>query len=315
MNPETYTEVRYPLSANEQAAVTALLAAVAALREAPPTGTIREGYDAMTSRLTPIMEGVSVEVVAPDVDVDAGPEAVRGCWVRPENAPADRAILFVHGGAYRVGSSEGYRGMASQVVVRSGVAAFVLDYPLAPEHPFPAAFDATVAALRWLRRQGVAEVALVGDSAGGGLVLAALAQWTAEMPKAASAVTFSAWTDLALAGDSFRSPDTIDPTFQPPMLADSAANYLGEADPKDGRASPLYAIPGQLPALLLQVGSHELLLDDSVRYAHAAAERGGEVRLEIYEGLHHVFQRCVRQLQSARDAFDGAATFIGSHWS
>ena len=300
-------ENSHPLSAEDVRAETMLLAA----RGRPdPTASMemrRAGYDQMTAKSTPIAEGIRSEAVHDD--------DVHGWWVQPADAIATRAILFLHGGAYLTGSAEAYRGLASQVAVRAGVVALVLDYPLAPEDPFPAAPDASARALAWLGARGVAEVALVGDSAGGGLAFGLLGGTTADMPRIASVVTFSPWTDLALTGDSLTSPDTHDPLMRAAGLAAAAASYLGGADPRDGRASPLHAIPAVLPPLLLQVGRDELLLDDARRYAALAAERGGEVRLDVYEGLHHVFQRAVGELSAARRALDDAGAFITAHWA
>lgn len=268
-------------------------------------GPLRDAYDAMTAQ-TPIADGVALEAVD-----QAG---MRGWWIRPAGAPADRAILFLHGGAYALGSAEAYRGFVSQIAVRAGVAAFALDYPLAPEHPFPAAHDAVAAARVWMKTRGVAQIALAGDSAGGGLALAALGEPRANAPAVAAVVVFSPWTDLTLSGPSFTDPHTYDPIFQPQVLADSAAGYLGAADPRDGRASPLHSVPGTLPPLAIQVGADELLFDDARRYAVAAGEKGGEVHLDIFEGLHHVFQRSTQHLPSARRALDHAAAFLSRHW-
>lgn len=297
-------ENSHPLSIADREAEAALVAAMVQ----PAVTSIqvrREGYDQMTAR-TPIVTGAGLELVDRD---DVG-----GWWVRPTGALSTRAILFLHGGAYMLGSAMAYRGFVSQIAARTGVAAFALDYPLAPEHPFPAAHDAAAAGLVWLRTQGVEEVALVGDSAGGALVLACLARPRSDLPAISSAVVFSPWTDLALTGASFTNPKTYDPVFQPNMLANAASTYLAGADPRDGRASPLFAVPDALPPLLVQVGADELLLDDARRYAGRARERGGEVRLDVYEGLHHVFQRAVGQLEAARDALDDAAGFISAHW-
>ncbi len=267
-------------------------------------GTMPEAYDAMTGR-TPMAPDVAAAVV------DRGP--VRGWWVRPASAAAGKAILYVHGGAYMLGSAKAYRGIASQLAARAGVAGFVLDYPLAPAHPFPAAYDAVVAALRWLGTQGITQVAIIGDSAGGGLALAALSAPERGVG-VASVVVFSPWTDLAMTGASFTDPATYDPIFQPPLLPAAAATYLAGADAKDGRASPLYALPEALPPLLIQVGADERLLDDARRYATAAGAKFGVVQLDIFEGLHHVFQQAVAQLASAGRALDDAAAFLTRHW-
>ena len=266
---------------------------------------IRESYDAMLSEC-PAAAGVTFSAIE-DGDV-------RGWWARVAGAPAGRAILYFHGGGYALGSARAYRGFASQIATRAGVDAFIADYPLAPEHPFPAAYDAAPAARRWLATQGVERIALAGDSAGGGLALATAAEPGAVAPAIAAIVVFSPWVDLAVSGASFNDPNTYDPIFQPQRLAASAAAYLHGADPKDGRASPLYSIPHSLPAVMIQVGSDELLLDDARRYAAAAAERGGEVHLDIFDGLHHVFQTATKDLPSARSALDAAAAFLTRHW-
>ncbi len=298
-------ETRRPLSQDERAIEQVVLAEVRQ-HFAGFVGSTRDAYDAMTAQ-TPIADGVELEAVDRD--------GVQGWWVRPAKAPEDRAILFLHGGAYMLGSAKAYRGLASQVAIRTGVAVFLPDYPLAPEHPFPAAPDTVIAARRWLARQGVAEVALAGDSAGGALALVALGQQDGTLPAVASVVLFSPWLDLAFTGPSFTSPDIHDPIFQPQLLEGAAAAYLGGADPKEGRASPLYAVPETLPPIAIQVGADELLLDDATRYAAAAAEKGGEVRLDIFEGLHHVFQRSAAELPSAARALDDAAEFISKRWA
>jgi monoterpene epsilon-lactone hydrolase len=297
-------ERRHALPAAERAAEQAVLASLAA-HFAGFQGSLRESYDAMTA-MTPMAAGVAFEEVD---DV-----AVKGWWCRPAGAPADRAILFVHGGAYMLGSARAYRGLASHVAARAGVAVFVPDYPLAPERPFPAAYDATVAARRWLGARGLAQIALAGDSAGAGLVLATLAGPVAGSPPVRAVVAFSPWTDLALGGPSFNDPATHDPVFKPPVLAGAAKAYLSGADPRDGRASPLHAIPADLPPLLVQVGTDELLRDDALRYAALAAQKGAEVRLDVFEGLHHVFQRAVAELPSAARALDDAAEFVRANW-
>ena len=201
-------EVHHPLPAEERVIEQAVLSRIGQLF-ATFQGSRREAYDAMTA-FTPIADSVEFERVD-DADV-------HGLWIRPAGAPAGRAILYVHGGAYMLGSAEGYRGFVSQIAARTGVAVFSLDYPLAPEQPFPAAYDAAVSARRWLGVQGVEQVALVGDSCGAGLVLATLTLPVAGSPGVACVVAFSPWSDLALTGASITSPETHDPIFQPPVL-------------------------------------------------------------------------------------------------
>ncbi|WP_342627524.1 alpha/beta hydrolase [Nguyenibacter vanlangensis] len=300
-----FTRIRHPISAVERELEKGVVAKIVDHFHTS-SGTPRETYAAMHD-WTPIADGVVTEPVEQD--------SVSGVWVRPANALANRAILLIHGGVYILGSAQAYRGLASQLAVRAGVAVFVLDYPLAPEHPFPAAPNAAAAALRWLAAQGVAEVALAGDSAGGALILAALALCGPGAPKVASVVAFSPWLDLAFTGPSFTDPQTHDPVLTREILRGGAGAYLAGAVPTDGRASPLYEIPQNLPPILIQVGEDELLLDDSRRYAEVAAMRGGEVQLDVFEGLHHVFQSSVSALPSARRALDDTASFIATHWS
>ncbi|RKP53795.1 alpha/beta hydrolase [Pararobbsia silviterrae] len=299
----SHDETLRRLDDGERAAEHAVLAAVDA-HFAGFKGSLRAAYDAMTAA-TPIADDVSLE----RIDADG----VQGWWVRPAGARADRVMLFVHGGAFMLGSAEAYRGFASQIATRTRIDTFVLDYPLAPEHPFPAAYDATIAALAWLAKSGTRDIALAGDSAGGGLVLAALGHDVELASRVTCVAAFSPWVDLALAGASFLDEQTYDPIFKPVMLSNAASAYLGSHDARDRRASPLYAIPERLPPILFQVGSDELLIDDARRYAHAAAQRGTPVQLDIFEGLHHVFQRSTVELPSARFALDRLAAFVEQH--
>ena len=237
-----------------------------------------------------------------------------GWWSIPERPMRDRAILFIHGGGYHLGDASSYRGLTSQLAMRTNCSVFSADYPLSPENRFPAAFEAIVQARNWLSAEGFSQIALVGDSAGGGLALATLSE-PLSSGAVASVVVFSPWTDLALTGASFHAPETRDPILTQSMLADLAKSYLHGANPKDRRASPLYGIPDCLPPLAIQVGSDELLLDDSRQYAKHAAERGGIVALDIFAGMHHVFQRDVGSIETAELALDLAAQFINGHWT
>lgn len=271
-------ETRYPISAADRESEKAVLSDLG-MHFVNTTGSVRDAYDNMAAA-TPIAE----RIILSEIDQ----HDVRGLWVRPEEAPSDRAILFFHGGAYILGSAKAYSGLASQLAVRTGISTFVLDYPLAPEHPFPAAFDAATASRRWLGGQGYDQVALAGDSAGAGLAFGVMSPADG-LPRVAAVVAFSPWTDLAFTGASFNDPATYDPIFpSPEILANAASTYLAGADPKDGRALPMFSIPEIVPPLLIQLGSDERLLDDARHYADAAAARGGKVILEIYEGLHHV---------------------------
>jgi monoterpene epsilon-lactone hydrolase len=300
---KNFSVTRHPLAEGERARQEKIFRRNADL--AGRFGTnIREFYAAMVSQ-TEIAAGVVCAEVSE-------PEA-KGWWVRPRDSGGARAILYIHGGGYRLGDAASYRGLASQIAARARCPVFVMDYPLAPEHRFPAAFDAAVKACNWLAANGIDQFAIIGDSAGGGLALSVLNE---PMPKSrlASVVVFSPWIDLALEGQSFNDPTMRDPVFQPAILADAATLYLAGADPKDPRASALYGIPDDLPPIAIQVGSEELLLDDSRRYAELAASRGGEVALDIFEGMHHVFQSNAGSIETADRAIDSVAQFVTAHW-
>ena len=298
---------------------------------ANPPADLRACYDGFVAQ-TPMADGVRFTQVETD--------GIRGWWCRPANAVLGRTILYIHGGGYICGSATAYRGIASQIAYRAEAATFVLDYPLAPEHKLPLAFDSIAPACRWLAREGAYELALVGDSAGGGLALAALASAPfAGRPVNGSpvkgspanrspvngspvngslaigcpvvgCVAFSPWTDLALTGATISAPDIRDPVLSRTLLRDSARHYVGDRNPRDPRASPLYGKPVGLPPLYIQVGSDELLLDDARRYAALAARHGVSVRLEIWQDLHHNFQFHVKELASSRRALDQAAVFL-----
>ncbi len=260
----------------------------------------RAFYAAMASQ-APMADGVAAE---PVLDGD-----VRGWWLRPAAHDPGSALFFVHGGGYHLGDARSYLGFASQLAARTGRAVFNVDYALAPERRFPAAFVDVIKARAWFLSQGVQRYAAVGDSAGGGLVLA-MADQMAPDERLGAIVVFSPWTDLSNGGMSFSDPATRDPVFQPAILKGLAKAYLDGANPRDPRASPLFGALNALPPINVQVGEDELLLDDSVRLAEQAARSGAKVRLDVFEGMYHVFQRDVGALKTAEAALEIAARFI-----
>jgi epsilon-lactone hydrolase len=256
-------------------------------------------YDAFFA-LTPPAAGVSLH---PSTD-----PAVPGWVCVPDDRIEDEALLYLHGGAYTMGTAPAYRGFVSQIAARARRTTFILEYPLAPETALPAALDLASAAVERLsffyRKVGV-----VGDSAGGGLTLATLAQTT----KPAAAAVFSPWTDLTLSGPGIRERAANDLLLDENALRQAADGYLRFAKPDDPRASPLFGIPDRLPPLLIQVGSDEILYDDALRYATQAHARGHDVTLQEWSGMQHVFQQSVAELEAARRALDHAAAFLGKH--
>jgi acetyl esterase/lipase len=292
----------FPLAADERDREKALRARFAQFWSTA-TGDPRTVYDTFISA-TPFAEGVSSEQVET--------ASARGWWVRPSVAEHDGVILYLHGGGYIAGSAKAYRGIASQLASRTRRPVLVLDYPLAPEATLPAAPNTVMAAYEWLRTNGSQWIAFVGDSAGGGLALGTLARLAGtKRPGAAIAgVVFSPWVDLAFTGASMKDARIEDPLLTYENLQQGARMYLGGANPRDPLASPLFGDLSGLPPLLIQVGTDERLLDDARQYAQRAAGAGAQVRLEVWEGMHHVFQVDVAHLRSSGVALDHAAAFL-----
>lgn len=250
---------------------------------------------------------------------------VRGEWVAPARAEEDDGsrsgggvILYIHGGGYVSCSAATHRPITAALARLARRRVFSLDYRLAPEHPFPAALDDAVAAYRWLLGEGTAagQIAFAGDSAGGGLVLACLLRVRdAGLPVPACAVCFSPWTDLAGTGESRLQNDGRCAMFRPDNIDEFASVYLAGASPRDSYASPVFADLRDLPPLLLQVGSTELLLDDARRVHDKIQAAGGASRLEIYEDVAHCWQMLDGLVPEARRALLQAASFINEHLS
>ncbi len=247
--------------------------------------------------------------------VSAG--GVDGEWISPTNAPEGKAILYVHGGGFRIGSVSSHRDLISQIALASGCRVLAVNYRLAPEHRFPAALDDAIAAYGWMLDRGLesGNVAFAGDSAGGNLVLAAmLALRERGLPLPASSVLMSPWTDLAATGASYVSRAETDPIHQRPMILALAKNYLGgQGDPYDPLVSPLYADLRGLPPLLIQVGNRETVLDDSVMFSDKARAAGVDVDLEVWDGMIHVFQMFSAELPEAHQAIASIAGFLNRH--
>jgi epsilon-lactone hydrolase len=303
-NESTNQTVVIPISDAERAREKALREHFASFWANTP-GEPRAVYDSFISASS-LVEGVSLEAVSES--------DVQGWWVHPAHAEPGRAILFIHGGGYGLGSSKAYRGFVSQLVSRTQIPALVIDYPLAPEATVPAAPTVTLAVWNWMIAQGFDEIAIVGDSAGGGLTLVTLAE-VIKLRRGVSpvaGVVFSPWTDLAFTGASMTDPNVQDPLIAHEYLQASARQYLGAAQPKDPLASPLFGDLKGLPPLLIQVGTDEHLLDDARQYAERATAAGVLVTLEVWEGMHHVFQLDVAHLESSRIALDHAAQFLSN---
>ena len=234
-------------------------------------------------------------------------------WITIPEATAG-VLLYLHGGAYCLGSVATHRELLARLVKVTRCRALAIDYRLAPEHPFPAALEDTKAAYRWLLAQGhVPEgIVLAGDSAGGGLAIAALvALRDAGTPLPAAALCLSPWFDLTLRGDSIQTQAAADPVLDAASLGRYARAYAADAPLEHPLISPLYADLRGLPPLLIQVGTTEILLDDATRLAEAAREAGVAVTLQTWEGLFHVFQMA-SFLPETQEALVNIAAFLAS---
>ena len=233
-------------------------------------------------------------------------------------ADAGRTLLYLHGGAYVIGSPKAYRALASNLARAAGVSGLSLDYRLAPEHPFPAAVDDAVAAYRALLDEGKApgSIAIAGDSAGGGLTMATLvAARRAGLPMPAAAFVISPWVDLACEGASITGKAEADPILTRDGLLAMAAHYLQGTGARDALASPLHADLSGLPPLLIQVGSDEILLDDATVLAARAGAAGVRVRLDVWPRMPHVWHAFSFMLSEGRDAIAEAGAFLNARFA
>jgi len=293
----------------DRAAMLAMRAMIS-LQPAPDLGPGgRAAFDELMAR-TPAADGVECEAAAVG--------GIPGWWCRPADADANSAILYLHGGAYVVGSAQAYCHFAGQIAAHAKASVFVADYGLAPERSFPAAVDDADAAYRGLAAASFSKIALAGDSAGGGLALvtamrmARAAQDGAVSCPVAVAV-MSPWLDLALTGDSVVSRAKHDPLLTRDALQNARNLYLGQMDAEDPRVSPLYDDLTGLPPVLLHVGEDEILLDDARRFADLMAQSGSAVELHVWQGMVHVFPANLALLHAAREALDIVGDFLRRH--
>jgi len=236
-------------------------------------------------------------------------------WLRPPSAEPGRVVLYLHGGGYVIGSPRSHRHLAAAIACAAGASALLLDYRLAPEHPFPAAVEDATAAYRWLLDQAIApeRIVIAGDSAGGGLTVATLlALREARVPLPAGGVCISPWVDLTCSGASYATKAAADPIVRRAGVEEMARAYLGATPPRTPLASPLFADLRGLPPLLIHVGSDEVLLDDAVQLAERAKAAGVDATLEIYDRMIHVWHWFLPMLDEAQTAVEAIGRFVRS---
>lgn len=240
---------------------------------------------------------------------------VGGFWAVPPAARAGAAMLYLYGGGYMLGNPDSRRKTAGHLALATGTCVLVANYRLAPEHPFPAGLDDVVAAYRWLLAQDVGgervvadRVVLAGDSAGGGLSVAAmLVLRDAGDPLPGGCVAISPWLDLTLSGESVSRCAALDVELDEPGLQELAAWYIGNGDPRAPLASPVFADASGLPPILCVVGADEILLDDSVRICRNVVRAGGTATMHAVAGMQHAFSIWAGVFPEA----DASIAFIG----
>ena len=299
-------EIHHPLTAKDAGVIAAMRTQVAPLKGKMDGPHARGVFDDVMAH-TPDAPGVIYE--------EGTVGGVRGIWCRPQSARPSIALLHLHGGAYVLGSAPAYRHFVGQIAARAGVAAFVAEYRLAPEHPFPAAIDDAKAVYRGLVELGAQRIVIVGDSAGGGLALVLLSVAHAEAVAGRGlaplgAIVMSPWTDLALTAPSLQGRADDDPLLTREMLRVAAASYLATQDSRNPLASPLYGSLAGLPPIQLHVGTSEILLDDALRYAERAHAEGVPVTGHVWEGMTHVFPSSVGALDAADEALNIMSAFL-----
>ena len=269
----------------------------------------RTRLDELARRGIRIPKGVAVRTVR------AG--GVHAEWIEPTVAAFRKVILYLHGGGYCICSLDTHRGLAARLALASQARVLIIDYRLAPENPYPAALEDALAAYQWLLAQGVpaSNIAIGGDSAGGGLALAtAVSLRDAGQALPAALFLLSPWTDLTFSGESHSTRKKMDPIFGGDNgTLEFGPAYLGVADSSNPLISPLFADMQGLPPTLIHVGSDEILLDDSTRLEVKLTSSGVVARLKIWDGMWHVFQVFAPYVPEAQQAIQQIGEFISEH--
>ena len=264
----------------------------------------RQECEKINSTMGKLPDGVEVE----PIDL----EGLNAEWIIPSGGTKDKVILYTIGGGYVSGSCNDHRSIVAKIAKGSGVSILLLEHRLAPEHPYPAALEDTLTAYCWLLEQGVtpANIMIVGESAGGGLCLAALlALRDKKISLPAAAVALSPWTDLKLTGESHRTKAKV--CLSPKGMSEVCSRYyVGDNDPCFPWISPLYGDLHGLPPILIFVGEYETLLDDSTRFAEKAKAAGVDITLRVGERMIHCYPLLAPLFPEATQAMEEISTFI-----
>ncbi len=297
--------VTHPLDP-EDAAITAAMRAMTSSAKGARQGIEARGrFDAFMESVLP-RDDVTFEA-----DTLGG---IPGLWAHPADWRSDDAIVHLHGGWFNFGSAKAYRHLVGHIAARAGARAFIPDYRLAPEHPFPAATDDVLACYRGLAERDVHRIALTGDSAGGNLALVLASRVTGEAASITAALVgvavMSPVTDLTLSGATYETRADADPLFTRPQIAELVRSYLGSADPNHPLASPLHGRHSGMPPIRICVGDDEVLLDDSLRYVERAVAATVDARVDVWMGMPHGFPGSIGKLKAAAQALDAIGAFL-----
>lgn len=270
---------------------------------------LRRETDAMAMKLVKKIEGVRYE--------ESSFSDFYSEWVRVDNAPKDKVVLYFHGGGFVMGSAQSHRNIVGNFAKTLGIDTLVFGYRLAPENPAPAAVEDSEKIYSWLLSQGYLahNIFFVGDSAGAGIELATLLKIKdggGQLP--AGCVAFSPCTDMTLSGASHKTRAKADPCTPKGANETYTRYYVGGGDPENPYVSPLFGDMTGLPPILIQVGDDETLLDDSVRFAEKAENAGVEVTLKVWKGMFHCFPLLAPMFPEATEALNESCQFIRKNY-
>jgi monoterpene epsilon-lactone hydrolase len=294
----------------DDAPITAAIRAMSSATKGVPSGIEARGqFDAFMESV------VARDDVAFETDTLGG---IPGLWVKPANGRSGEAIVHLHGGWFNFGSAKAYRHLVGHIAARAGARAFIPNYRLAPEHPFPAATDDVLACYQGLAERDVHRIAVTGDSAGGNLALGLASRIAGETASTNATLVgvavLSPVTDLTLSGATYETRADADPFFTRSQVAALVRSYLGSANANHPLASPLGARLSGMPSVRIHVGDDEVLLDDSRRYVDRAVAAGVDAQLDVWMGMPHGFPASVGKLKAAAQALDAIGLFLAERW-
>lgn len=237
-------------------------------------------------------------------------------WAEIKKAPREKAVLYFHGGGFVMGNARSHRNIVGNFVKHLGLKALVFDYRLAPEHQAPAAVNDSVAIYTWLLEKGYQpeNIVFAGDSAGGGIALAALLKCKDDgIPLPCVCAVFSPCTDMTLSGESHITRATADPCIPKGANATYLSYYVGGGDPQHPYTSPLFGDLIGMPPIIIQVGNNETLRDDATHFAQKAKEAGVEIQIKVWKKMFHCFPLLAPMFPEASEALEEVCQFIWNH--